>query len=130
MGGAVGVFVRAAPYVGLDWSSASGSLASMGAEHLLSDAHEGEGFSLWHHVSHNLRYGVGLAGLAGLLAGVVWSAVHGVATLWAQGAFQGAVPGASFDATLDTTLEIVLSGTPSLSPEVPPDGTNPSGETS
>jgi AcrR family transcriptional regulator len=43
-----------------------------------------------------------------LLAGCVWAAVHGLATLWSQGAFAGPVPGASLDAAVATTLELVL----------------------
>lgn len=45
-----------------------------------------------------------------LLAGCVWSAVHGLATLWADGAFSGATraPGASLDEALEITLELVL----------------------
>jgi len=42
-----------------------------------------------------------------VLAGSVWAAVHGLAALWAQGAFAGAVPGASLADALDTTLELV-----------------------
>ncbi len=42
-----------------------------------------------------------------LLAGSLWAAVHGLATLWAQGAFQGPVPDASLDDALTTTLELV-----------------------
>ncbi len=42
-----------------------------------------------------------------VLAGSVWASVHGLATLWAQGAFAGAVPGASLDDALDTTLNLV-----------------------
>jgi AcrR family transcriptional regulator len=44
-----------------------------------------------------------------LLAGSVWAAVHGLATLWAQGAFAGPVRGASLDAALATTLELFSS---------------------
>ena len=43
-----------------------------------------------------------------LLAGCVWSGVHGLATLWAQGAFTGPIPGASLEDALSTTLELVL----------------------
>ena len=43
-----------------------------------------------------------------LLAGCVWAAVHGLATLWAQGAFAGPVAGASLEDALETTLELVL----------------------
>ena len=42
-----------------------------------------------------------------LLAGSMWASVHGLATLWSQGAFQGPVPGASLDDALRTTLELV-----------------------
>jgi AcrR family transcriptional regulator len=42
-----------------------------------------------------------------VLAGAVWATVHGLASLWAQGAFSAAVPGASFDDALTTTLELV-----------------------
>ena len=42
-----------------------------------------------------------------LLAGCVWAAVHGLATLWAQGAFAGPVGGASLDDALEITLELV-----------------------
>lgn len=41
------------------------------------------------------------------LAGSMWAAVHGLATLWAQGAYQGPVPGASLDDALATTLTLV-----------------------
>ena len=43
-----------------------------------------------------------------LLAGCVWAAVHGLATLWAQGAFAGPVAGASLEDALEITLELVL----------------------
>jgi len=42
------------------------------------------------------------------LAGSVWAAVHGLATLWSQGAFTGAVPGTSLDDAIAITLELVL----------------------
>ena len=44
-----------------------------------------------------------------LLAGSLWSALHGLATLWSQGALSGPVPDASLDEALATTLELVLS---------------------
>jgi AcrR family transcriptional regulator len=47
-----------------------------------------------------------------VLAGSVWAAVHGLATLWAQGALTAAVPGASLDGALATTLELVLGDRP------------------
>ena len=39
-----------------------------------------------------------------LLAGSMWACVHGLATLWAEGAYQGANPHASLDDALTTTL--------------------------
>ena len=41
-----------------------------------------------------------------LLAGSLWASAHGLATLWAEGAYQRANPGASFDDALTTTLEL------------------------
>ena len=43
-----------------------------------------------------------------VLAGAVWAAVHGLATLWSQGALAGVVPDGSLADALDTTLELVL----------------------
>jgi tetratricopeptide (TPR) repeat protein/4-amino-4-deoxy-L-arabinose transferase-like glycosyltransferase len=63
-------FFCASPYVLLDFSSAWVSLSSMGSEHLLSGSHEGEAFSLWHHLRYNLRYGVGLLGVLALVFGL------------------------------------------------------------
>jgi AcrR family transcriptional regulator len=45
-----------------------------------------------------------------VLAGAVWAAMHGLATLWAQGAFTGPVPRASLEDALDTALELLLDG--------------------
>ena len=74
LGGLAGAlsFFCASPYVILDFSSAWVALSSMGSEHLLSSAHEGEGFSLWHHLRYNLRYGVGLLGVLALLVGLLY----------------------------------------------------------
>jgi AcrR family transcriptional regulator len=47
-----------------------------------------------------------------LLAGAVWASLHGLATLWAQGAFSGAVPRASLEDALTTALELLLDGAP------------------
>lgn len=44
-----------------------------------------------------------------LLAGSIWSAVHGLATLWSQGAFAGAIPAASLSDAVSTTLNLVLA---------------------
>lgn len=43
-----------------------------------------------------------------LLAGCVWAAVHGLASLWSQGALAGPVPDATLEAALETTLDLVL----------------------
>lgn len=45
-----------------------------------------------------------------LLAGSLWAAVHGLATLWSQGAYQGPIPGASLEDALATTLSLVDGG--------------------
>lgn len=47
------------------------------------------------------------------LAGVVWAQVHGVATLWAQGAFTGPIPDADLDSTVELTLDLCLGPVPS-----------------
>gem|GEM_PF-777388 len=39
------------------------------------------------------------------LAGWIWSCVHGLATLWAGGAYQGAIPDVSLDEALETILK-------------------------
>jgi len=41
------------------------------------------------------------------LAGSIWATVHGLATLWARGAYQGPIPDVSLDDALTTTLELV-----------------------
>ncbi|MDJ0869234.1 MAG: TetR/AcrR family transcriptional regulator [Myxococcota bacterium] len=46
------------------------------------------------------------------LAGSVWAAVHGLASLWSQGALTGAVPGARLEDALDITLGLVLGREP------------------
>jgi AcrR family transcriptional regulator len=49
-----------------------------------------------------------------LLAGCVWSTVHGLATLWADGAFQGATraPDASLDEVLEINQELIFGDQP------------------
>jgi AcrR family transcriptional regulator len=42
-----------------------------------------------------------------VLAGTVWAALHGLSTLWAQGALSGPVPGASLEDALNTALELM-----------------------
>lgn len=42
-----------------------------------------------------------------LLAGVAWSHVHGLASLWAQGAFSGVVPYASLEQAIEINQELV-----------------------
>jgi AcrR family transcriptional regulator len=44
---------------------------------------------------------------ARLLAGSMWAAMHGLATLWAEGAYPGAVPGASLDDALNSIFDLV-----------------------
>jgi AcrR family transcriptional regulator len=43
-----------------------------------------------------------------VLAAATWAAVHGLATLWSQGALLGPVPGASLEDAITNTLELVL----------------------
>ncbi len=45
-----------------------------------------------------------------LLAGVAWAQVHGLATLWASGAFQGPVPEATLEETIALTLDLTFAG--------------------
>jgi AcrR family transcriptional regulator len=42
------------------------------------------------------------------LAGVVWAQVHGLATLWAHGAFTGPIPDADLDAIVALSLDLGL----------------------
>ena len=41
-----------------------------------------------------------------VLAGSMWASVHGLATLWAEGAYQGAISHASLDDALMTTMDL------------------------
>jgi AcrR family transcriptional regulator len=43
-----------------------------------------------------------------VLSGTVWASLHGLATLWAQGALSGVVPNASLDDALNTALELLM----------------------
>src|SRR5262245_6364222 len=47
-----------------------------------------------------------------VLAGAVWASLHGLATLWAQGALTGPVPRASLDDALTTALELLMDAAP------------------
>jgi len=47
-----------------------------------------------------------------VLAGAIWASLHGLATLWAQGALSGPVPRASLEDALTTALELLLDGAP------------------
>jgi len=47
-----------------------------------------------------------------VLAGAVWASLHGLATLWAQGAFSSVISRASLDDALTTALELLLDGAP------------------
>jgi AcrR family transcriptional regulator len=49
-----------------------------------------------------------------LLSGSVWSVLHGLATLWSQGAFQGPVPNASLDDAIEMTLALSFNETKGL----------------
>jgi hypothetical protein len=42
-----------------------------------------------------------------MLAGIIWSCVHGLATLWSQDALSQVVRGATLDEALDTLLAIL-----------------------
>ena len=41
------------------------------------------------------------------LAGSMWVAVHGLATLWAKGGYPGVIPDVSLDDALDSILDLV-----------------------
>jgi len=43
-----------------------------------------------------------------VLAGAVWASVHGLASLWSQGAFTGAVPGARLEDALTVSLRLLI----------------------
>jgi AcrR family transcriptional regulator len=47
-----------------------------------------------------------------VLAGAIWASLHGLATLWAQGALSGPVPGASLEDALNTALELLMDSSP------------------
>jgi len=53
-----------------------------------------------------------------LLAGIVWAKVHGLATLWASGAFLGPLPGADLDETLGLSLDLTFGPEP-VGPNIP-----------
>jgi AcrR family transcriptional regulator len=48
-----------------------------------------------------------------LLAGGAWSAIHGLASLWVQGAFTGPVPGVSLDEAIEGVLDLINGDPPS-----------------
>jgi len=43
------------------------------------------------------------------LAGALWASVHGLASLWSQGAYQGVVRATSLDEALDAHVELILA---------------------
>lgn len=45
-----------------------------------------------------------------VLAGAIWSSVHGLAMLWSQGAFQGATGAAQLEDAVQTLLELAIGG--------------------
>ena len=49
------------------------------------------------------------------LAGVLWSAIHGLAGLWAQGAYAAVVPETTLEEALAITLDLVLRDLPTRS---------------
>src|SRR5258706_3324731 len=51
-----------------------------------------------------------------VLSGAVWASLHGLATLWAQGALGAAVPHASLDDALTTALELLMDAAPGGKP--------------
>jgi AcrR family transcriptional regulator len=51
-----------------------------------------------------------------MLAGITWSCVHGLATLWSQDALSNVVPGATLEDALDTLLAIVTPNAPGDTP--------------
>jgi AcrR family transcriptional regulator len=51
-----------------------------------------------------------------VLAGAVWASLHGLATLWAQGALGAVVPHASLDDALTTALELLMDAAPGGKP--------------
>ena len=51
-----------------------------------------------------------------VLAGTIWASLHGLATLWAQGALSGPVPRASLDDALNTALELLMDRAPGETP--------------
>jgi AcrR family transcriptional regulator len=46
------------------------------------------------------------------LAGSLWASVHGLASLWSQGAYQGVVRVASLDEALDALMDVLLDEPP------------------
>ena len=51
-----------------------------------------------------------------MVAGIVWSCVHGLATLWSQEALSEVGQGATLEDALDTLLAIVIPETPPTTP--------------
>jgi AcrR family transcriptional regulator len=47
-----------------------------------------------------------------VLAGAIWASLHGLASLWAQGALAGPVPRASLDDALTTALDLLIGDAP------------------
>lgn len=49
---------------------------------------------------------------ARVLAGCVWASLHGLASLWAQGALPAVAPSATLDEAVETTLDLILQRAP------------------
>jgi hypothetical protein len=47
-----------------------------------------------------------------VLAGVIWAQIHGLATLWASGAFQGPVGETDLEEALDLALALTFASVP------------------
>ncbi len=45
------------------------------------------------------------------LAGSVWAAIHGLASLWVHGAYSGVIPKTPLDVAFDTTIELMFEET-------------------
>lgn len=65
-------FSLATPYVWLDFSHFWADLNAMGAEHLVDSGHQAGDSPVLHLIRHNLRYGLGFAGLLTAVLAVLW----------------------------------------------------------
>lgn len=68
-------FAVASPYTFLDWGGFIEAFAGMAREHLISDGHTSGEPAWWYWLHHNLRYGLGWAGLLALPVSLLWPRV-------------------------------------------------------